>query len=184
MDNYPYIIAGLPELLLNYKAGEFDFDSLVEEVSGLCSQKDRQLIRWLVFGLTPENLSDLFYNRIAKSGSRFLREYFAFDKTVREEKVVFLEGSAAAETESEDVLKVRQIFAEPNLIEREKHLDALMWQKASDIVTGDLFSIDVILSFLAKAGTVARWSRLDPRAGGEMFKSLIQEVRGTFKYNK
>lgn len=184
MDNYPYIIAGLPELLLDFKSGEFDSEALVNEVSDLCSEKDRQLIRWLVFGQNPDNLSDLFYNRVAKSGNRFLREYFAFDKTVREEKVAFLEGTPTVETEREDVLEVRKAFTEPNLIEREKLLDSLMWQKATDIVAGDLFSIDIILSFLAKAGIAARWSRLDPHAGGELFKTLIKEVRGTFKYDK
>lgn len=183
MDNYPYIIAGLPELLLDYKSGEFDFTALAEEVSELCSEKDRQLIRWLVFGLDANNLSDLFYSRISKSGSRFLREYFAFDRRVREEKVAFLEGNLQ-ETDDEEMIELRKIFGEKNLIEREKLLDARMWDKASDIVQGELFSIDIILSFLAKAGTVARWSRLDPHAGGEMFKSLIDEVRGTFKLDK
>jgi len=174
MRNYEYIIAGFPVIALDFKEKQFDYAALEEQVRELCSEKDCKLIDWFDFGSTDEKLTSHFYYSIASSRSRFLKEYFAFDKKLREAKVSYLETGKCDELFAE-------AFAEKNLIEREKKIDMLKWQKICDIVLWDLFNIDVILAFLAKARIVERWSRLDQHTGEEMFKSLVQEVRGTFK---
>lgn len=164
MRNYEYIIASLPDLVLDFKAREFDYPSLVEEVKSLCSEKDCGLI-------------DIFSDGPADDGKcpgRFMTEYFKFDREFREAKVAFLEGRPYDNS-------FAPVFSEKNLIEREKKIDALYWQKISEPVTFDVFTFDLILSILAKAKIVARWSALDQTAGETLFRELVQEVRGTFK---
>ena len=180
MSNYPYIIACLPDLQLDFKSGDFNFAALVGEIKTLCGEKDRRLIDWLVYGLEDAKATEPFYKAAAKSPSRFIRSYFAFDRTLREEKVSFLEGKGPA-TDCDEMEGVRPLFKEKNLIEREKKLDTVRWQKACDLVLGDIFDIDIILSFLSRAAIVARWSRLDPQEGERLFRNLVDEVRGTFK---
>ena len=174
MRNYQYITASLPDIALDYRSGGFDYPSLEGQVKELCSKEDVRLIDWLSAGNNPDILSDYFYNAIEKTGSRFLREYFRFDRKLREAKVAFLEGKPYAP-------EFEAAFKESNLIEREKKIDALLWKKADETVTFDVFTFDMILSFLAKARIVERWSHLDQTAGEEFFKNLVQEVRGTFK---
>lgn len=174
MSNYPYIIAGLPDIALNFKSGTFDFTALAEEIKSYCSEKDSRLIDWFVLGTSGESLPMYFYRAVEKTGSRFLSEYFAFDRKLREAKVAFIR-------KEECDPEFAAIFREKDLIEREKAVDALLWQKADETVTFDIFNMDIILSFLAKARIVERWSRLDQQAGEELFRRLVQEVRGTFK---
>lgn len=174
MRNYQYITASLPDVVLDYKSGGFDYSNLESQIKELCSEKDSRLIDWLSEGHNPDVLSDHFYNAVEKTGSRFLTEYFRFDKRMREAKVAFLEGKPYAP-------EFDKAFKESNLIEREKKLDSMLWEKADEIVTFDVFTFDMILSFLAKAKIVERWSRLDQKLGEEFFKNLVQEVRGTFK---
>lgn len=180
MANYQYIIAGLPDFQPDFEAREFDYDELVDFIRSQCSARDCGYIDWLEAGFDEKNLSHLFYSSVEESGCRFLREWFAFDKRVREAKVAFLEGRKPDE-EIPEAGDLMAIFSTSNLIEREKKLDAYYWKEADEIVLYDLFDIDVILAFIAKARVVRRWNRLDPATGAEFFKQLVQDVRGTFK---
>lgn len=181
MANYQYIIAGLPDVKGDCEPQEFDYDSLVEFIRSQCSERDRRYIDWLEAGGEEKNMGHLFYSSAAGSRSRFLREWFRFDRRVRMEKVAFLEGGARCSEELPESEELKEIFNTGNLIEREKKLDRLYWKKADELVLYDLFDIDVILAFLAKARIVRRWNSLDPETGAGFFKQLVQDVRGTFK---
>jgi hypothetical protein len=56
-----------------------------------------------------------------------------------------------------------------------------MWEKISSLTLFNYFDITVILAFITKLNIVARWFKLDEQTGREMFKKLVDEVRGTFK---
>lgn len=56
-----------------------------------------------------------------------------------------------------------------------------MWDKIDEMTTYDYFDIEAILGFLAKLHIVERWYILDEKTGREMFRKLVDEVRGTFK---
>ena len=43
------------------------------------------------------------------------------------------------------------------------------------------FDMDVILAFILKLHIIDRWHLLDEQTGREMFRKLVDEVRGTFK---
>ena len=181
MDNYPYIIASLPDLLQPGNPQSFDYDGVKAFICSQLSEADCRKIDWLEAGFRTECIKHHFYRCVAHSGSRFLREYFAFDAAVRKAKVAFLQDEPVAADAFEEALAVQSIFALKDIVGRERKLDTLYWDKALDLVRDRLFDMDVILSFLVRARLVQRWNALDPETGRKMFSDLVNEVRGTFE---
>lgn len=181
MANYPYIIASLPDFTPDFERHEFDYDGLVTFIKGQCPAKDAAYIDLLQKGLDEGGAEEGFYDEAAASGNAFIRNFFSLDHSVRSAKVAFLDGLDYEGPDFEGQEEIPGIFATENIIEREKRLDRFYWEKAEDLVLGELFSIDIVLSFLVKANIVRRWNRLDPAEGAELFGRLVQEVRGTFK---
>ena len=180
MANYPYIIASFPDLLLDFGQHPVDVDAVTAEVKGQLSQNDCKLVDFLLFGLEGSNLNRHFYRTVRQSRCRFLIDWFEFDRKLRLAKVAHLDGKPVQE-EFPELDKAIALFKLDNLIEREKQLGRLSWDKASELVDFDIFTIDTILSLLVRLHIAARWGKLDPESGARMFKQLVNEVRGTFQ---
>lgn len=180
MANYPYIIASFPDLLLDFAQHPVDEEAVIAEVKGLLSEKDGKLVDWLEFGLDGDHLKPHFYRNIRQTRNVFLTEWFDFDRKLRLAKVAHLEGKAA-QVDFPEREQASLIFNTADLFEREKRLDRLCWDKAAELVVFDIFTIDTILSLLVRLHIAARWNKLDPKAGAEFFKQLVNEVRGTFQ---
>ena len=56
-----------------------------------------------------------------------------------------------------------------------------MWDKIPEITTFNYFDLEAVLAFVAKLHIIDRWLALDEEAGRAMFRTLVNEVRGTFK---
>lgn len=180
MDNYPYIIAGLPDLSLSFEKSEFDYGALRNELFGACSEQDRRLIEWMEFGFKDDNLSPHFYRASAKCKNPFIKQYFEFDRILRTEKVAFL-NHEQTESEFEEKGELLKIFELDNIIERERRIDLLMWEKVNDILGQETLNVNVILAFLAKAHIVERWSRLDKVSGEALFRKFVDEINATHR---
>ena len=202
MKNYEYIIASLPDITTGWKFGEKGPDDYIEEVISSCTEKDRKLIEFLMSGYLDENLNPEFYLKALTHKDKFIREYFRFDLNVRNAKVKYL-NKALGRPADKDVLsfpegtpeQVMEFISEEfeeaaaldnvlgagDILSRERGLDDLMWAKIDNLTLFNYFDIDVILGFIAKLNIVARWFKLDEQTGREMFKRLVDEVRGTFK---
>ncbi len=177
MGNYPYIIAGMPDILLDFNGQGDGYSALREQVRNSLDAKDARLVDML--GLA-QGASKHFYALASRSSSRFIREYYAFDHLVRSAKVAFLDNLQLPDGALE-IQGLQQAFQESSLVEREKRLDAIMWDKAAGLVTFNILDIDVILSLLVRASIADRWLKLDRERGETLFKDLVGEVRGTFK---
>ena len=180
MANYPYIIASFPDLLLDFEQHPLDVAETVAEVKGQLSEKDCKLVDWLEFGLDGSHLTSHFYRSLKQIHSHFLTGWFDFDRKLRLAKVAHLEGKPVTE-EFPELDKAEIIFKVEDLFQREKLLDRLVWNKAAELVQFAIFTIDTILSLIARLHIVARWNRLDPETGAQMFRRLVDEVRGTFQ---
>jgi hypothetical protein len=180
MANYPYIIASFPDLLLDFEQHPLDASATVAEVKGLLSEKDGKLVDWLEFGLEGSHLTPHFYRNIRQTGNQFLTQWFDFDRKLRLAKVAHLEGKPVQE-EFPELDKAEIIFKVEDILQREKLLDRLCWNKAAELVDFDIFTIDTILSLITRLHILARWNRLDPQTGAAMFRRLVDEVRGTFQ---
>ena len=189
MDNYVYIVAGLPELTSGFENTGFDYSAVKESIMELLSEKDQQLVELMEEGFDENTLGADFYAKAAESKNCFIREYFDFDGRLRNMKVEYLAKRLGKQGENylvelpeadfEEEKQIQDILANADFVEREQKMDDLKWEKASDIARMDYFNMNAILAFLVKAKTVQRWSELDPAKGQEMFKKLVQEIRGT-----
>ena len=191
MDNYVYIVAGLPELTSGFENAGFNYASVKESIMELLSEKDQKLVELMEEGFNEETLTAEFYDKAAGSKNRFIREYFDFDGRLRNMKVNYLAKRLGKngedymvelpEADFDEETQVRDILADADFVEREQKMDELKWEKASDIARMDYFNMNAILAFLVKAKTVQRWAELDAAKGEEMFRKLVKEVRGTFE---
>ena len=193
MNNYHYIIAGLPELTSGWKFGEKTPEDYIEEIVSLCSDKDRELIDFVLSGYQDQMLNAEFYTAALAHKDVFIREFFRFDLNVRNAKVRYLNRALGRpvdkdtvilpsdDTEFEEAAALEAVLNQNDILSRERGIDDLMWDKIDSLTTFNYFDIDAILGFITKLNIVARWFRLDEQSGREMFKKLVDEVRGTFK---
>lgn len=190
MNNYHYIIAGLPDLVPEFGSQQFSYNEISAAIRANLSSKDNKLVDWLEFGLQEDNLHHYFYHKAEHSKNNFLSQYFAFDRFLRNVQVSLLSRTLGKEsekymmgeinTENDDYKEIAKIFEISNLIEREQALDRFRWRKISEINLYHYFDMDVILAFLLKGKIVERWIKLDQAKGAELFEQYVSEVRGTF----
>lgn len=141
-----------------------------------------------------------YYALCEGTGCRFLREWSAFDRTLRniaaaisarvvsrpvEEVLVGggdvveqLQRSSAADFGLRGELPyidavLAAVNEEQNLLEKEHKIDRIRWREAEELSTFDYFDINAILSYLVRVNLGARWSRLDAARGRELFARLI-----------
>lgn len=183
MNNYPYIIASLPDYVLDFEKKDCDYSSVRDGIYELCEPLDRRMIEWLEYGFKDENLTPHFYRTCRKCKNNFIREYFTFDHLVRSEKVAFLKKETTG-VDFEEKAALLKIFENKNILDRERELDMLIWNKISDIVIYDVLDFDIILAFLAKADIIARWNKLDRTSGEKLFRRFVAEVNETYNASK
>ena len=180
MDNYVYIVAGLPELTSGFENTGFDYAAVKESIMELLSEKDQKLVELMEEGFDESTLGAEFYAKAVESKNRFIREYFDFDGRLRNMKVEYLAKRLGKESDPylvnldeadfEEEKQIQDILADANFVDREQKMDELKWEKASDIARMDYFNMNAILAFLVKAKTVQRWAELDPAKGTVMFR--------------
>ena len=208
MSNFEYIISSLPYLTADfrYEQGK-GFPAVVEEIRTDLSEKDSQALDFLLEGFDGEHLTPDFYARALAHSLPFLREYFRFDLNLRNTKVRFLNrelgrpedmdiltGEGTEEDENLDIdgyrfrggefeeeVKVDLALAQQSLLEREKALDDVCWEKVSQLETFHYFDLTAVLAYIAKLHIVDRWLSLNEEKGRELFRQLVREVKGTFK---
>ena len=208
MSNFEYIISSLPYLTADYKYEDGEgFRSVIDQILSNLSEKDAGALEFLLKGFDADELNPDFYARALSHPVKFLREYFRFDLNLRNAKVGFLNrelgrpdgqdlitGLGTEEDENLDIdlyrfrggefeeeMEVASALAQDSLLGREKALDDITWEKISSLETFHYFDITAVLAYVAKLHIVNRWLALDPEKGRELFRTLVDEVRGTFQ---
>lgn len=155
---------------------------------------------------TSKNLENTlwkaFYEQCAVSPNRFVREWFAFDQTLRNISAAYIarnrKWSVAEQLVGEgDLVKalsqssagdfglrgeidyIESIIAlldTPNMLEKEQRLDQIRWTKAEELTTFDYFNLNTLLAYLAKANIIQRWTVLDRKQGEAMLNRLLAEL--------
>lgn len=200
MNNYYYIISSLPSISPDYRFGEKGPKEIMDEVKSQLSKKDLKVVEFLEKGFDEQSLCEDFYREALSAKDRFIREYFRFDLFKRNAKVRYLNAELGREGEK-DVLDVNSDEEKPqialgefeqaealdaalhsaDILSRERSIDNLTWEKIDSLTTFDYFDLEAILGFAAKLHIVERWFSLDEKTGREMFRRLVDEVRGTFR---
>ena len=141
MNNYEYIIASLPLIKLDERAGgSVDASCVIEEIRSQLSDRDDRMMELLLESYNPDKLDASLYRRAFKSPSSFLRSHFLFDLQLRNTRVEYL-NAALGRPEGKDTLileeledrdfeqkeEVEAVLAGNDIIARERGLDLLMW---------------------------------------------------------
>ena len=198
MNNYEYIIASLPVLRLDdLKAGKGLAEQLLGDIRSQLSARDNALLDYLLSSYDPDQLNEDFYKRALAHKNRFVREWFAFDLDLRNAVVAYLNDSLGREKGQDQILlKGREKVPFPeraqadtilhgtDILDRERGLDELRWQKIDEITLWDYFNIDVILAFVCKLKIIDRWLQLDPASGRALFRKLVEDIRSTYDNKK
>ena len=203
MNNYVYIIAGLPDFTPDWRKGETVLDGYLAQVRELLSAKDNEVVDFIMKGFDKDQIGLDFYKEALSHRIGFIREFFQFDLNVRNQKVSYLNQALGRDPEK-DILKMRdpeaeEIGLEPeepefkeagrlqavlegsDILSRERGIDDLYWDKIDQLTLFDYLNFDKILGVVAKMMIIRRWLILDENTGRAMFKKLVDEVRGTFK---
>ena len=203
MNNYVYIIAGLPDFTPDWRQGEKSLDEYLDQVRELLSAKDNEVIDLIIKGFDKNQLGLEFYKEALSYRLGFIREFFLFDFNVRNQKVRYLNqalgrapekdvlsltdpeaeenGLELEEPEFKEAAKLQKILEGNDILSRERGIDDLYWDKIDEITLFDYLNFDKILGVIVKMMIIRRWLILDEETGRAMFKKLVDEVRGTFK---
>jgi len=200
MDNYYYIVAGLPVLSENFEPQDFSYEIIREHIYHFLSDKDRILVTCLEKSFDTKNLSKEFYNEVKLIKNTFIKKYIDLDHQIRNIQVKFISEEMDKETDvstkvsdpekylvdkidiwSEFYKEVQNILLIENVLEREQKIDAYRWNKAETFTQFDFFNINAILSFLVKAKIVERWNKIDKEKGTQLFENFINEIQSTYK---
>lgn len=158
-----------------------------------------------------KSLLTAYYKACEASGSRLLKEWSQTDRTIRNvvaatlarkhgiaaDTVVIGEDSVAkalsrssaadfglrAELPYVEQL-VSAVLDEHNMVEKERKIDNIRWNKLSELATFDYFDLNAVIAYLVKVNMVARWAALDAKVGREMFDRLVSELDGKEMINK
>ena len=203
MNNYIYIIAGLPDFTPDWRQGDKSLDDYFEQMRELLSEKDNETISFIIKGFDKNQIGFDFYKEALAHRMGFIREFFQFDLNVRNQKVRYLNQALGRDAEK-DILSMRDPEAEDtglepeepefkesarlqailegnDILSRERGIDDLYWDKIDELTLFDYLNFYKILGVVAKMMIIRRWLILDEETGRAMFKKLVDEVRGTFK---
>ena len=158
-----------------------------------------------------KSLFEAYYEECAHSSCRFLREWSSFDRTLRNilaaavarsqsrpiEEVTIGEGDVVEQLQRSSAADfglrgeyafvdgvISAVNDEQNLLEKERKIDLIRWNEASELATFDYFDINAVMAYLVKVNMVARWSVLDVRHGRQMFERLLADLDGKDLINK
>ncbi len=156
-------------------------------------------------GLGRERIEQL-YSLCAASKCGFLLEWARFDRNLRNviaahtarnrglvvaDTLLTIEGdevplTLAKSTAADFGLKgeldyidklLTALGDEANIIEKERTIDLIRWDKADALAEFDSFGAPTLLAYLVKVGIIRRWAVLDPASGREMYNRLIAEMK-------
>ena len=203
MNNYVYIIAGLPDFTPDWRQGDKSLEDYLHQVKELLSEKDQETLRLIEDGFNKEKIGLEFYKEALASRSTFIQEFFQFDLNVRNAKVRYLnqalgrdpqkdvlslvdpdaeeQGIEVEEPEFKESARLQGILEGKDILARERGIDDLYWDKIDEITLFDYLNFSKVLGLVVKMMIIRRWLLLDEEAGRAMFKRLVDEVRGTFK---
>lgn len=149
-----------------------------------------------------------FHEHVEGLAEGFLREWFAFDRDMRNvlaalagrkagipyaghlvgtgESVEKLRTSQAPDfglgREAPLVETLSRIMDQPDIVERERALDALRWKWIDGRNFFEYFTVDRVIGYYAQLRILDRWARLDPESGRAVFFETLSALEASFRF--
>ena len=184
------------------ESGEYIFDNFINKflIEYNRDKKEKPLNR----AELQDSLMDKFYEKMINHPNRFIREYFLFDRNLRNILVALnkrkfkdsLDDYVGSQEEDDVIISLKESsqgdfglsheidylaqliehFQNDDIVTLEKYIDELRWNKIDAINTFNYFEIDMILGYLIKFMLVERWFALDPKIGHDIFAEKTNVV--------
>jgi len=155
-------------------------------------------------------LLELFYPYILTTPNAFLKEWFTWNLDIKNiltglncrkykleaEEQLLLDNyvsRAIAKSGARDfgldvdfpeVLDIVALYEKNNILQLEKGLDQLRWNRLEEYTLFEYFTIEVILAYTLKLDILYRWIKLDEETGKKLFAQFVGELKSSFEFAK
>ena len=169
-------------------------------------EDDAVLDRKAELSLSDEDFrTQLLYEQGQKCRNKFVREWFAYNMDINNvlaaavaikhemdvQKVIVGDNDVAQELRKggqlgknarlaalvPDLKEVAEIAEIGDLLDREKHIDALRWQWLEDRTLFEVFNIEAVLAYYLKATILHRWDNLTIEQGEQVFRAMVADMK-------
>ena len=169
-------------------------------------EDDAVLDRKAELALSDEDFrTQLLYEQCLSCKNKFVRDWFAYNMDVNNvlaaavaikhgldvQKVIVGDNEVAQELRKggslgknarlealvPDLREVVEIADIKDLMEREKHIDALRWQWLEDRTLFEVFTIEAVLAYYLKATILHRWDKLTIEEGERIFREMVADMK-------
>jgi hypothetical protein len=79
---------------------------------------------------------------------------------------------------------VREIDEISDLMQKEQRIDAFLWDWIDENSFFHYFDVEKIMGYLFKLQIIERWKMLDAEKGGEIFKNIVKNLKGSAKLHE
>lgn len=149
--------------------------------------------------------TQLLYEQGLQCKNKFLRDWFAFNLDMNNvlaaavcvkhgldiSKVVVGNSEVADELRKStsmsknnqlaamlpDLKEIIAVAEISDLMQREKHIDALRWQWIEDHTIFEFFNLEAVLAYYLKATILHRWDNLSVEEGEKVFRALVADMK-------
>lgn len=165
------------------------------------SEKKADILHW------EKHLTQLYYDHLQKCNNKLLKDWFAFDFTLKNVITAIISRAHSLSSEEQMIInsemlqniaksnakdfgiavdwpmvsKVVNIFEETNLLKREEAIDMLKWNWLDEATTFEYFSFEVVITIVLKLRIIERWSNADPEKGKALFVNLLEQIKESGK---
>lgn len=165
------------------------------------SEKKTDILHW------EKHLTQLYYDHLQKCNNKLLKDWFAFDFTLKNVITAIISRAHSLSSEEQMIInsemlqniaksnakdfgiavdwpmvsKVVNIFEETNLLKREEAIDMLKWNWLDEATTFEYFSFEVVITIVMKLRIIERWSNADPEKGKALFVNLLEQIKESGK---
>lgn len=160
--------------------------------------------------LRQDYLSVLYYEYGMKCDNEFLRNWFTFNLNLNNVMAAIASRKHGFEVRNmvlgnnEVANAIRQsnardfgltgvfdylpvlmrIAEEPDLVVREKKIDALKWEWLEENSFFNYFGVEKVLSYVLKVQMIERWKALSVERGAEIFRKLLTDMKSEVKFEE
>lgn len=173
-------------------------------------EDDAVLDRKAELSLSDEDFrTQLLYEQGLRCKNKFVSEWFAFNLDINNvlaaavalkhgidvQKVIVGDNDVAQELRKggslgknarlaalvPDLKEVAELAEINDLLDREKHIDALRWQWLEDRTLFEVFNVEAVLAYYLKATILHRWDNLTVEQGEQIFRAMVADMKKDIK---
>ncbi len=179
MPNYhPYLISSLPFLQFGMKA-PMEFKRFLQLARDFIPNEELAIL---------ENCADIFdeHDKAKNESKGIVKTWRDFEFTLRNELVKVrakkVHKDAARylrnylEAEPSFAHKINEITRQPQLLEVERLLDMLRWNKMDELCLGHYFDIEILFIYAQKLLILKRWDNIRGAEKQKLLNSVLEAV--------